>query len=275
MHAALRPVRRTDLPNVRAFLRENPYENVLLDWLLSHRAASGEPEQFLWTPGAGETVAGCVHFGRQTVLAAADEAALARIAQGAPRNLRASTIVASQSAAHAYWEAVKSWHPPPRLVRRNQPVFSLRAEHAPVPQAQVVTRLARSDEAEVVARHSAAMIEHELGYNPMRVDGAFGTNVRRMIERGMWWVGLVHGTPAFFCHVGPHSRETAQLQGVWTVPQRRRAGIASAALANICGELLTKFPSISLYVNDFNSAAISLYQRLGFRQSGSLATYLF
>ncbi len=109
----------------------------------------------------------------------------------------------------------------------------------------------------------------------MRVDGAFGANVRRMIERGMWWVGFVEETPAFFCHVGPHSRETAQLQGVWTVPQRRRAGIASAALANICCELLTTFPSISLYVNDFNSAAISLYQRLGFRQSGALATYLF
>jgi uncharacterized protein len=34
-------------------------------------------------------------------------------------------------------------------------------------------------------------------------------------------------------------------------------------------------PTLSLYVNDFNAPAITLYRRLGFRDAGELQTIFF
>jgi hypothetical protein len=39
--------------------------------------------------------------------------------------------------------------------------------------------------------------------------------------------------------------------------------------------LLASNPTVSLYVNDFNTEAIALYERIGFTRVGELATYLF
>ena len=34
-------------------------------------------------------------------------------------------------------------------------------------------------------------------------------------------------------------------------------------------------PTVSLYVNDFNTAALAVYERVGFRRVGTYATVLF
>jgi predicted GNAT family acetyltransferase len=34
-------------------------------------------------------------------------------------------------------------------------------------------------------------------------------------------------------------------------------------------------PTVSLYVNDFNTAALATYRRVGFRQVGTFASVLF
>jgi hypothetical protein len=39
--------------------------------------------------------------------------------------------------------------------------------------------------------------------------------------------------------------------------------------------LLESNPTVSLYVNDFNAAALSVYDRIGFTRVGELSTYLF
>ena len=119
------------------------------------------------------------------------------------------------------------------------------------------------------------MIEQELGYDPRRVAGDFFDNVDHMIAEGLWWVATAGRRLCFFCHVGPSSSHTVQLQGVWTPPQFRRRGLASDALTQICVALLENYPTVSLYVNDFNEAAIALYRKLGFVEHGALATYLF
>ncbi|MDP9025690.1 MAG: GNAT family N-acetyltransferase, partial [Candidatus Eremiobacteraeota bacterium] len=75
--------------------------------------------------------------------------------------------------------------------------------------------------------------------------------------------------------VGPWSPQTMQLQGIWTPPSLRGKGLATLAMSGICDKLLAMSPTLSLYVNDFNSSAIKLYERLGFVTIAEFQTILF
>lgn len=119
------------------------------------------------------------------------------------------------------------------------------------------------------------MVQHELEYDPRRDAPNFDASVRQMIERKLWWVGLAAGRLCFFCNTGPWSDQTVQLQGIWTPPELRGRGLATAALAGICTRLLQVSPTLSLYVNDFNEDAIALYRRVGFEHVGDFQTILF
>jgi uncharacterized protein len=79
----------------------------------------------------------------------------------------------------------------------------------------------------------------------------------------------------FFCNLGPWCGRTVQLQGIWTPPPLRRQGLAAASLAAVCDHLLDVSATLSLYVNDFNQDAISLYDRVGFEHVADFQTLLF
>ncbi len=109
----------------------------------------------------------------------------------------------------------------------------------------------------------------------MRTARSFAAAVRRSIARGTWWVWIAGGELRFQLNVGPRTAATAQLQGVWTPPAQRGRGYASLALAAIAQRLFATETTLSLYVNDFNRAAIALYERVGFVRAGTFATYIF
>jgi len=66
-----------------------------------------------------------------------------------------------------------------------------------------------------------------------------------------------------------------QLQGIWTPTALRGRGFATAALAAVCSQILCDVESVSLYVNDFNTDALALYDRVGFERVGEFQTILF
>jgi uncharacterized protein len=272
MVSCARAIGPHDESAVRRYLAQRPYENVYLEWLLTEQRPVRD--RLFCYRDARDAIMGTAFFGRQVVLAAESAEAIACLANVAQEFGDERTIVAPRNTAHEFWDRVRGWHRPPRLLRDRQPIFVLESEPKAAP-SQVSIRPARAGDSGEVARNSAAMIEHELGYDPRRIAGDFLENVDQMIERGMWWVGSSGGRLCFFCHVGPHSRQTVQLQGVWTPPALRGRGLARDALAQICRALLQRFPTVSLYVNDFNTAAIRLYRTVGFVEKGELATYLF
>jgi predicted GNAT family acetyltransferase len=54
-----------------------------------------------------------------------------------------------------------------------------------------------------------------------------------------------------------------QLQQVWTDPEARGRGHASAALRDLFRLLLARVPSVCLFVRADNDAAIGLYEKVG------------
>jgi RimJ/RimL family protein N-acetyltransferase len=257
-----------------AFLARAPFDNVFLSWLI-HADRSSSTRSAMYVYVEGEQVRGVAFFGRQVVLAAENDAAIAAFAQTAPVYRFERMIVGPRPTVERYWELVRAWHTPPRLIRESQPLLAVERQTLRGTLNGVTVRRARPAEWQSVAHNSAKMIEHELAYDPRSVASEFNDNVRMMIERGLWWVGEREDKLVFFCNAGPRSEQTLQLQGIWTPPAMRGHGYASAALYGICDALLHDVPSLSLYVNGFNAPALALYDRVGFRRVGEFATLLF
>jgi uncharacterized protein len=264
--------RSTEGPALRYLSRE-PILNVFLTHVLAHDPAPPAQKNVVVALDEGR-VLGVGYFGRQIVIAA-EPAAIEGFAKHAKRHRNERMIVGARDTIRSFWEAVRGWHARPRLVRDRQLVMMLdRARLRPY-ERRTTVRQARAAEWRTIADSSAQMVRQELGYDPRRGAPEFGEGIRQMIERKLWWIGSQNGRICFFCHVGPWSERTIQLQGIWTPPELRGQGLATSALAEICDRLLEVSPTLSLYVNDFNEAAVALYRRVGFEHVGDFQTLLF
>jgi RimJ/RimL family protein N-acetyltransferase len=219
-------------------------------------------------------VRGMIYFGSQLVVAGDDPASLDAFALETRRRPGLRSFVGPKRTVDALWSRLRGWYRDPVLVRASQPLYVVTpADVRDGGDAPV--RLARPDEASLIADHSARMILGELGYDPRVQRATFVAGVRHAIELGTWWAWIEDGELLFQCNIGAQTPLTAQLQGVWSPPERRGQGAATRALTAIVRRVLADVPTASLYVNDFNAPAIALYERVGFRRSGELATYLF
>ena len=93
--------------------------------------------------------------------------------------------------------------------------------------------------------------------------------------QGRAFAHIEDGCVLFKAEVGIVTPGAAQIQGVWTTPDRRGEGVASAGVAAIVLEALRMSESVSLYVNDFNTSALRVYEKVGFTRHGTLASVLF
>lgn len=256
-----------------AYLADSPYVNVFVSYLILFDLAP-PTRQRVRVVYDGDRVCGAVYFGRQLALAC-DADALDAVAIEARRHRGERMIIGKRDTVLGFWERVARWHQKPRIVRDRQLVMAVDRTHLRRFDDTVEVRHARASEWPEVAKSSAALIEQELDYDPRNASADFNANVREMIERDLWWVGESDGRLCFFCNVGPWCHNTAQLQGIWTPPDLRGRGLAAASFSAICDRLLEHSPTLSLYVNDFNTGAIALYERAGYRHVADFQTMLF
>ncbi|HZV77099.1 MAG TPA: GNAT family N-acetyltransferase [Candidatus Babeliales bacterium] len=269
----IQPVTDVNEAAALAYLARSPYLNVFISHILLHDLPP-PARRNVAVALDGESVIGVAYYGRQLAISA-DPAALPAFGERAKRRRGERMIVGPRQTVRGLWEIVRGWHETPRLVRERQFVMAIDRARLRLSQQRVAVRHATPSEWRAVADASAQMIEQELAYDPRRGSPDFGTSIAQMVERKLWWVGVAGDRLCFFCNLGPWCSRTIQLQGIWTPPDLRGQGLATASLAAICDRLLEFWPTLSLYVNDFNAPAIALYRRVGFEHVGDFQTLLF
>ena len=90
--------------------------------------------------------------------------------------------------------------------------------------------------------------------------------IEHRIRMQRYYVLEDQGAIKFQVHLNSITPYVGQITGVYTPPLFRRQGWAHRGMGEFCRQALTRAPRLCLFVNDFNTAAIRLYEGLGFKR---------
>lgn len=227
----------------------------------------------------GRLVAAC-HCGANLVPVEADAEAVDGFARQllltgvAPGMRRSASLVGRQAAVMRLWSRLEQDWGPARSVRADQPFLAIDGEPAVAPDPRL--RRVMIDEVDVLYPASVAMFREEVGIDPEAGGSAgYRARVAQLVARGWAFAIIEDGEVLFKTEVGAAADGVCQLQGVWVHPDHRGRGIAAPALAGVVRLVQRDVASdVTLYVNDFNTAARATYARVGLRQVDTFASIL-
>lgn len=227
---------------------------------------------------------GCVWFGVNIVPLHLEPRHVPRVADYILRTRkRPASVFGPAEFVMPLWELLRGTFPTPFDVRPHQPLLvqtdlegSPRiAERASAPGLSRV-RWADEEDVEALLPASVSMFTEEVGYSPLSRDPeGYLRRVRETVRSGRTVLATDHGGDVIFkTDLGLATQGMCQLQGVWLAPRLRGQGLSESFLAQACELIRPRFPTISLYVNDYNSPARSLYKAVGFEEIGAFSTVL-
>jgi len=294
----LSPLQRREIEPALALCATDPVGHVVPAMHLESAARSGHLSSGLWAvrrrAGLGRDLAGVIWNGANftAVLPARDEAVAdaqrADVAASAVSRLaRPAALVGPAEPTLDLWGRVEPWWGPAREVRPRQVSMAISATPRHVGAIQQdgldldAVRLATELDYALLLPACVHMFVGEVGYDPMRHGrAAYEERLHQLVRNGRSFVqlGTVDGQRAvvFKAEVGAIGGGVAQLQGVWTHPALRGRGLAKAGMAAVIEATRAEIaPVVSLYVNDFNTPAIAVYEAVGMEKVGDFATVMF
>lgn len=274
----IRQLGESERAAVEQILDRDPYAGAqIAERVAAHGLNWWRSDGRIFGYGTGRRVESLIWSGAHLVPVCATPAATAAFADmlGAEPRI-CSSIIGRSEAVLDLWDRLGGHWGRAREVRPVQPL--LVADRDPVIAPDPEVRLVRPGEVDQLFPAAVAMYTEEVGVSPLLDDGGRGYR-RRMAE-------LVKGKRAYARFVGDRvifkaelaivTRRTTQVQGVWVDPEYRGRGIAAPAMAAVVRDALRRIaPTVSLYVNDYNTPARRVYARCGFVSAGSFATVLF
>ncbi len=295
----LAPLQRREIEAALELCAMDPIASVVPTMHLEAALHSGHVSAGLWAvrkrAGLGRELSGLVwnaanftavlppepdEIARDAQLADIASAAISRLA-------RPAAMVGPSEVTLDLWGRVEPWWGPAREFRPRQVSMALNgpALHVkPLDAADLeldAVRRATLDDYDDLLPACVHMFIGEVGYDPMRHGRvAYEDRLRRLVRGGRAFLqyGTVERRRAvvFKTEVGAVGGGVAQLQGVWVHPALRGRGLARAGLAAVvAGTRATLAPTVSLYVNDFNTPALAAYEAIGFEQVGLFSTVMF
>ena len=267
-----------DLDEVRALLGRDPVADVFVASRIEHAGLSeSQLGAQVWGYGEPGRLEALCYSGANLVPVNAGPAAVRAFAERARRQgRRCSSIVGHASAVLPLWRLLEPHWGRAREVRAAQPLMALDTPPEVAPDPAV--RCVRPDELDVLLPACVAMFTEEIGISPALGDGGalYRSRVRELIAQGRAFARIEKGAVLFKAEVGAATDQVCQVQGVWVHPSLRGRGLSVAGTAAVVALAQRDIaPVVSLYVNDFNQAALRAYSRVGFRQVGTFTSVLF
>jgi len=276
--APVRVLDDRDLDDARAVIERDPVANV---FVASRVDAAGLDAWRLgaemWGYNSGGRLQALCYAGANLVpVGAAPDAARAFADKARRQGRRCSSIVGPADAVEVLWHRLHQPWGGAREVRERQPLMSIAAP--PLLAGDPGVRRVRRDELDVVLPACIAMFTEEVGISPLAGDGGalYRARVAELISLGRAFARIEDGRVLFKAEIGAASSASCQIQGVWVDPQARSQGLGTSGTAAVVEESLRSIaPVVSLYVNDFNAAARTAYERVGFAEIGTFMSVLF
>lgn len=274
----VRVLAQADLPAFLALAGRDPVVNVFA----IHRAHTTNLEP-RWLGGemwgrfeGGHLVAACHVAANLVPVQATAEDAEVFAGRALARRRTASTIVGPQEAVRAFWGHVAPEWGQPRDVRWDQRHLAIDTEPLVTPDPGV--RQGAPGDIATLYPACVAMYTEEVGVSPELGGGGdlYRARVAQLVSRAWSFVRYDGDELVFKAEVACATPDAAQIQGVWVPPHRRGEGIATAGMAAVVRQVRARIaPTVSLYVNDWNHAARSAYERVGFTETARFATVMF
>ncbi|MEV8308930.1 GNAT family N-acetyltransferase [Streptomyces flavidovirens] len=190
---------------------------------------------------------------------------------------RCSSIVGPAESTRQLWRLLEPSWGPAREVRPHQPLM-VTEQPSPDVRPDPRVRRIRKAEMDVIMPACVAMFTEEVGVSPLAGDGGllYQARVAELVAAGRSFARIEDGKVVFKAEIGAATSRACQIQGVWVAPEFRGQGLSETGMAAVLRYALADVaPVVSLYVNDFNTAARASYRRVGFREVGAFMSVLF
>lgn len=274
---------RAEWKAVLAIIDSDPVANCFVASRIDrYRNLANAPEPWrlggeLWVhESVGEIDALCYSGANLVPVGVLDEVAAIDLANfAAKRGRRCSSIVGPSDAVSAMWRVLEERWGTARAIRASQPLMTISGE--PLIEGDPRVRPFEPVDLDRLFPASVAMFQEEIGVSPLVGDGgrAYRSRVAELLASGRSFGIMEEGRVLFKAEIGAATSAAIQIQGVWVEPALRGQGLGSAGVASVVRFALEQAPVVSLYVNDFNTAAIRTYERVGFEQIGEFSSILF